>query len=471
MGRAIRDIPGHALIAMALCELGHTVYILSGSKKARPEVWALAPDFVLLDGHRTGDVPFARELLEAGIPYALLEAEGGPMDSYTDWQLQDDKTRRKALAHFTWGKQQKKILVNHNLYDQETVAVTGQPRFDFYFPPWRDALQKENMDDLDQRPIFLFTTKFISNQLSREEELVSAERRAQNWRNVDIDEMIHQYDTSAKSMKLFTPLAINVAKRFPGARIILRPHPYEKLDAYDSYMENAPNNIEVNRDRSVTDWLLQSTATIKLSCITAFEAAFAGIPNFTPTWIPDGAPVPEAQRISIKIPSEEALFDALEKCLDNEYLPPDEIVENTQDAIKQWFHHPDGKAHLRVSAEILARYNRIKDGSTNHHKNCLAHLYGLKSNGVRSKGIKSYARYLLGIPPQFNIRQWKISSPSELLDAKRADIGLIEHYLKAAEQGLRSTGETVLPKTVRRANSANDYIITYKGNAVAIAPA
>lgn len=473
IGRAIRDTPGAALLAISLCARGHTVYVLGGSRKGRRDVWALAPDLVILDGHRSGEIPFARELIEAGIPYALIEAEGGPMDTYAEWQLQDDEARRGAVAHFTWGQKQREILLGAGLYDENQIVVSGQPRFDFYFSPWRESLQDTGHEDHDDRPIILFTTKYISNQLSREAELASAKRRASNWRNVDVDEMMRQYDTSVESMKLFVPLAIDVAKRFPDARVVLRPHPYEKLDAYQPYIETAPPNIEINRERSVTDWLLSSVATVKLSCITAFEASFAGIPNFTPAWIPDGAPVPEAQHISIKMPSADSLCQAISECIAGTYESPDDVKNRITETVGGWFHLPDGNAHERIVDELLTRLSHMQPPNPqSRRRNSVAHLYGLAGKAALAPGaMKRKLIRATGIPPQFSFRKMGMQKAATLLSTKQADISLLDHYLNAAKVGFQRSGRPVPNVLLREADSKRDYIVTYNGNAVAIEPA
>ena len=71
-----RDLAGLVLTAFELCRHGATCYLVPLNLQER-EVWALAPDFVLLNYARLPNERFAHRLTEARIGFGVLDTEGG----------------------------------------------------------------------------------------------------------------------------------------------------------------------------------------------------------------------------------------------------------------------------------------------------------------------------------------------------------------------------------------------------------
>src|SRR5262245_61391564 len=71
-----RDLAGLVLTAFDLCQRGAICHLVPLNLQ-RTEIWALAPDFVLLNYLRRSNEQFARQLVKSRIRFGLLDTEGG----------------------------------------------------------------------------------------------------------------------------------------------------------------------------------------------------------------------------------------------------------------------------------------------------------------------------------------------------------------------------------------------------------
>jgi len=61
-----RDLSGMALLAYRLCQMGATCFLVPFNLRDT-ELWALAPDFVLLNYLRVNNQELAKRMIQAGI--------------------------------------------------------------------------------------------------------------------------------------------------------------------------------------------------------------------------------------------------------------------------------------------------------------------------------------------------------------------------------------------------------------------
>jgi surface carbohydrate biosynthesis protein len=95
-----RDLAGIVLTAVDLCQRGATCHLVSLNLKER-EIWALAPDFVLLNFFRRNNESFARRLRSAGVGYGLLDTEGAvwaDVGAYAENLWHDDDLMKGAAC-------------------------------------------------------------------------------------------------------------------------------------------------------------------------------------------------------------------------------------------------------------------------------------------------------------------------------------------------------------------------------------
>ena len=108
----MRDLAGLVLVASELCGRGVVCHLVPLNRQDA-EIWALRPDFVLLNFLRRGaNEDFARRLHRAGIPFGLLDTEGGvwPSEaSYAEILWEDRELLRAARCACMWGPAARRI--------------------------------------------------------------------------------------------------------------------------------------------------------------------------------------------------------------------------------------------------------------------------------------------------------------------------------------------------------------------------
>ena len=66
-----------------------------------------------------------------------------------------------------------------------------------------------------------------------------------------------------------------LSNSFPDKKLIIRPHPLERMDIYQEEFKSF-NNIEVIRKGSVREWIVNAEAVIHYDCTTGIESLIAG---------------------------------------------------------------------------------------------------------------------------------------------------------------------------------------------------
>src|SRR5437667_6174836 len=139
-----RDLAGIVLTGVQLCQQGVICHLVPHNLEDR-ELWALAPDLVLLNFFRPANEGLARKLMTAGIQVAVLDTEGGVWpteEAYVELLWQDAKLRRQLECVCMWGPRLARHLVAREVLSSEQVVVTGCPRFDFYHPQWQPVMHQ-----------------------------------------------------------------------------------------------------------------------------------------------------------------------------------------------------------------------------------------------------------------------------------------------------------------------------------------
>ena len=130
-----------------------------------------------------------------------------------------------------------------------------------------------------------------------------------------------------------------LARRRPGQKIVVRPHPAEDLKRWEDAFPGLPN-VEIVREGPHVPWTLACRMLLHTSCTTGFEARVAGKTAFSlvpkPNWISDSFISNQVNPVFRNAPD---LVAAVEKFLDAgeapalppEAIPPAHYVWNFDD--------------------------------------------------------------------------------------------------------------------------------------------
>lgn len=398
-----------ALVASDLAHRGAECYLVPANLR-EAEVWAIAPDFVLFFCFRRGYDRFARKLLNAGIQFGLLDAEGGvwpDFESYAELLWDDKPLFKEASCVCMWGPRMAEQSVERGLFSQNQIVITGCPRFDMYHPAWSSVLRDSAGNGTPRGPRVLINTNLT--EVNPRFASAHAMRRhfceVFGWTAARYDDWVA---TQQKAMDETIACVRALAMDLPNAVFVLRPHPFEGTEIYKRHLSQM-GNVEINESGPVQEQLYRARAVIQRSCTTAIEAGLAGIPAFSPQWIPTPAVMPMAEAASIPSSSYEDLRSNIGLVLSGAFAIPAHVERRIGEVIHDWFFMNDGKSHQRVSDAILActRGTRRVDENL-----CKEYLYGIDG---RRRGIvpdiSRRVRYWLNLSPEWSFRQMR-SVPS-----------------------------------------------------------
>lgn len=431
-----RDLGGLVLTAATLAQAGVVCHLVP-LNLVQGQLWALAPDLVVLNYARPGNAPLARALLDAGIRIAVLDTEGAAWedcDAYGELLWTDPALLGALSVACMWGPTLARHLVTRGLLTEGQVAVTGCPRFDFYHPRWRRvATEGRN----GTRPCLLINTNFsFSNP-----RFASA---ARNWEQMErelglsADRLTALRDAETQALHGMISLARNLARDFPDCDVVLRPHPFEDPAPY---VAGCPDGQGVTVDGSgpIQARLLQARAVIQRSCSTAAEAAMAGVPTLSPQWLPAPLLIPFAEAVSTPCGTYDGLRGVLQQIVSGSFDPAAQAGA-AERVLPDWFGPLDGQAHQRVADAIRGHLpgKRLVD-----MRRCATHLYQLdgqpRATGAR---LAAHVRYALRLSPAWSFRRWQVADAKDWrTSSKGFGTTEVERHWRAIRAELLDAGQ------------------------------
>lgn len=459
-----RDLGGLTLVAMELARRGMTTHLVPLNRQ-EAELWALAPDLVLLNYARPGNDAMARRLLAAGVKVGMLDTEGAVWENfgaYTELLWRDRTLLGQLAPACIWGPRLAAHLVAQQLLSPSQIAVTGCPRFDFYHPAWRTTFAPTT----PQAPRILINTNFsLGNpRFATEQRNRERLRDELGWAAERIDAHLR---SERAAMAGIIELSRSLARDFPGIEIVLRPHPFEDPARYREALSTVPG-ITLSIDGPIQPLLLSSSAVIQRSCTTAIEAGFAGIPALSPQWIAAPITIPTAESVSIPCTSYPEMKGSLDAILGNQHASASVAAAAAAmaDVVGAWFFRNDGLAHRRVGDAIeqsLPARREVDDAR------CRAE-HAHRSGGVLHRGAAALRR-TLGLPPDWSFRRMRRTHARPWEETgKYFDASSVADLAGRIDSARRTQGETPIAVRVRPARESG-YREKWNGHSVTLEPA
>ena len=396
-----RDLAGLVLTAVQLCQ-GDVDCHLVPHNLEEGELFALAPDLVLLNFFRPVNQALARRMVRAGIQVGVLDTEGGVWPdeaAYVELLWQDAELRRQLRCVCLWGPRLAHYLVTHGLLSVDQVAVTGCPRFDFYHRDWRSALHAT--EDRAASRILINTNFSMCNP--RFATVAQNVGQAREAFGLSAERVAALIDAERDAITAMIQLAGQLSRDYPTAEIVFRPHPFEDTGLYRRRLRDA-NRIVVDNGGPVQPEIGRADVVIQRSCSTGVEAGLAGVPTLSPQWVPAPTINPMAERVSVPCDSYDDMRARLDAIFAGTYDTPPEIRDAIDCVTRDWFCRADGLAHSRVSAAVLARLG----GSTVDRAQCERELHGLVPGPRRGTAwLGRTLRYRLGLPTDWSFRRMR----------------------------------------------------------------
>lgn len=463
-----RDLAGLVLTASELCQRGATCYLVPASPK-ESEIWSIQPDFVLLNYFRKGNDDLAKRLVRAGISIGVLDTEGiwTTLPSYTDLLWSQAELRAQIRCACMWGAKLTEHVVRERILGVDQVAITGCPRFDFYHPLWRSALAEDDDAGTNGRArrILFNTTCYFSNPRFTSKGNIAGElKRLFGWDRPTVDKILAIQE---EALEAGFEMIRRLARAFGDAEIVVRPHPYEGPELYESRLRDLAN-IRVNRGGPVQAQIARASVVIQRSCTTGIEATLANVPTLSPMWIPTAFEMPMAEAVSVPCESYEELERNVGRVLEGGDRQTAEAARIAEEVTRDWFYRSDGVGYSRVSDAILRGLERRPEVD---HRFCARRLYGIEDlDGSALANLARRIRYLLNLPPDWSFRSMR-ASPAEHWSKTDQffDAATVRNLAERIQTCRRSQGLAARNVEVRRVREGQDHRFGYRNYSVRLA--
>jgi surface carbohydrate biosynthesis protein len=397
----LRDLAGMILLARELAERDVDVWLVPMCFQTR-EIFALAPDFVLLNYLRESNAGWVRSLHECGIAYGLLETEGGfygDMNAYGRLFPRDDDLVKGLTVHCVWGERMAKWWREALSFDAGRLSLTGLPRFDWYAESMRHAsLGLMPPTWQEKRQVVLFNTKVcIANPRHVSLAAEKAAYRKLGFSDVEIERHAR---LGAESIDGTVQLAAEVAGRYRDKVCVIRPHPHENGRTYEQRLQGADhgNLVRVEQEGTVTPWINQATVLIHRQCTTAVEAVLADRPAIAPQWIASSANAPDAESISFCPETRGDFNNLLSTALQGKLIPTAAMSQAKQRLIDDWLTVIDGFAAKRAAEAILGALPDKKKVNQDQCRKRYYEVFGAGLSRQLYRGVNQLAQAGFSFP-------------------------------------------------------------------------
>lgn len=350
-----RDLAGSVLAAYQLALRGASVALIPMYEQG-VDVPRLGLDTLVANYARAANLDLMRAFAKAGLALYVLDTEGGILADKGGnsppalaAHIRDMGYSTILSGYFLWGSRVYEAFKAGGTLKPEQLHPTGCPRFDFAAPRWRSLL------DGEQRGYLLVNANFPlvnSRFASRPDD----ERQAMIRFGFDAAYIDRLLTDLKQVFKHYLVDIGRLAAARPDRQILVRPHPFEREEAYREALGRHAN-VVIDGTGSVLDRIQNAAAIIHLNCGTAIEAVLLGKLPIQLEHLNTPATAGHAllpARVSRPTESFEELL-AMVDDIDAETRKFDFAGVHAAE-IHPFFHHNDGRAAERV-ADVLVGIN------------------------------------------------------------------------------------------------------------------
>jgi surface carbohydrate biosynthesis protein len=355
----LRDLDGLVLLGLELVRRNYEVFLVPMYQKQ--EVLLLRPDIVVVNYVRYANGAFVALCRRLGITVAVLDTEGGVRGDFSGFAASVEPYLDDVSLYCVWGLTQERALAAAAAAHGLLLRATGCPRYDFAVAPWIEAVR--NVEP-GSGPMILVNTNFpLVNPRFQ-----SVEREVQELVKVGYTEAYARarIEQTLVAQAEMVRVTRRLGERFPAARVVLRPHPFESVELYQERLGDLPN-VRIVQSGSVFEWIKPAAVLVHHNCQTAIDAVLMGREPVHVGWI--DAPLllqPATADVSQQAHGPEELDAMVAAALGGVALPvPEAVAVARQRVVEDFFFANDGCAAVRVAdamdEALLARPPRVED--------------------------------------------------------------------------------------------------------------
>lgn len=263
---AVRELDYKLALSLKLAKAGHRVFI--GSKSNISILMNCFSNFNYLDkGYHLG--------VSEGL-HKQISNSSGDIFSLDEEGAVDFKDNSSLLSRygpgcfdrpkkiFFWGAQQFK---NYSKNNSKSI-ISGHPRFQMLDSKFHKLYEEEKNNILANYGDFILinTNMSFGNNIRNKRFVIN--NYGHRFRNINkiINQDLQKIDEICKTVILLSK---------NGYKIVLRPHPEESFQIYESKFRDLPNISIINSGGAVP-WIMAAKQIIHTDCTTAIESSWIG---------------------------------------------------------------------------------------------------------------------------------------------------------------------------------------------------
>ncbi|MDY0042349.1 MAG: hypothetical protein RBS57_18725 [Desulforhabdus sp.] len=285
----VREFHGKYLLSLIAAERGFDV-ILGRQDHLREALQSLGPAIYLDKSISETKIPWFKKFRSLGTAVCAWDEEGLVFfddETYQKMRFCDEAFDQASLF-FAWGDVQSRAMLTKRPEVADKIKVTGNPRFDLLRPEFRSFFDEDvNRIRENFGSIILINTNFsFVNHFQNEDVL----RQQLNSYSISSQPGFFEGWTEAQrhAFDAFREMVPLLSERYPDHTILIRPHPSERFDPWNNLAEQY-ENVVVNADGNVQEWILASKVLVHFNCTTGIEAYFLDVPSIAYPKTPDAA--------------------------------------------------------------------------------------------------------------------------------------------------------------------------------------
>lgn len=345
----LRDLDGIIMVAWQLARRGMTSYLVPMYDQAF-DIAAAGPDIVVANYVRPNNRDLLVEYRNRGARIAILDTEGAGGKSAEQLAEMTGRMDCRSFVdlYCVWGEDQFAAFQRAGVVPPGALRLTGCPRYDFCAAPWIDALPTPSLAP----GYVLVNTNFptVNARFSRGRgEEVHAMLRA-GYSEAFAQRFIRDAAAAHEALKA----AISgLARKFASACFVIRPHPFERIDAYADLRH--PGNVLLRQEGTSLQWLHGANFLIHQNCSTAIESVMLGRPCVSLNWFNTETLYLEGPTsVSFSAGGQRELEALTEQFLSGSAPAPLNAQLSAQERIiRGLYYRNDGRAAERVADALL----------------------------------------------------------------------------------------------------------------------
>ena len=288
---ASRELDSRLLIALFAVQAGLEVVI--GQKwLLQKNARAMPKGYWIFKTLTPGDAKQMQRIQKLGHAIAAIDEEmPGLGDGSQRLRWVDPRSVNATEAIFCLGRQHVAAMERSYPDHAHKLITTGNPRWDFLRPELRGIYAADAAAITRDYGRFLLVNTNIGlvNSAKNSPEGLIRALTGDGRINLDLPEdRAFVTDLQAFERANFAaaaPLVRRLSEAFPDRQIVLRPHPTEKLEPYQTALAGVPR-AHIVREGPAAAWLSAADLLIHTSCTTATEAFALGKPAICYQTIP-----------------------------------------------------------------------------------------------------------------------------------------------------------------------------------------